>query len=110
MTWLFSRRLFPGARLAALVLAAVGASLPVARPTVADSPPQRSSGHAIRKERVSTSSAGSAWQGDDDSVETIPRPVETWATLINVHTGEALALSSAEPSFMRFSDVLADRV
>jgi uncharacterized protein YcbK (DUF882 family) len=99
------------ARLGTLILAAVAASLPVARPTVADLPPQRSSGHAIRKEWASAPPARAAWEEPDDETQHLPpRPVETWATLINVHTGEAVALSSAEPSFARFSDVLADRV
>jgi uncharacterized protein YcbK (DUF882 family) len=35
--------------------------------------------------------------------------VETWATLINVHTGEAMPLSSAEPTLDRFCDALSDR-
>jgi uncharacterized protein YcbK (DUF882 family) len=100
-----------GARLGVLVLVAIGASLPVARSTVADLPPQRSSGHATRKERASNPPPRAAWEeGDDDTSALPPRAVETWATLINVHTGEAVALSSAEPSFARFSDVLADRV
>jgi uncharacterized protein YcbK (DUF882 family) len=93
------------------VVVAACASLPVARSTVADLPPHRSSGHAIRKEWSSDRPPRAAWEeGDDDTPAISPRAVETWATLINVHTGEAVALSSAEPTFARFSDVLADRV
>jgi uncharacterized protein YcbK (DUF882 family) len=100
-----------GVRLGATLLAAVVAALPVARSTVADLPPERSNGHAIRKEWASSTPARMAWEEGDDGTPTVaPRPVETWATLINVHTGEAVALSSAEPTFARFSDVLADRV
>lgn len=111
MSWPPPRRFFPGARLAAVVTAAVVGSLPVARSTVADLPPERSSGHAIRKERATTPAAPAAWEDlEDDTPAVAPRPVETWATLINVHTGEAVPLSSAEPSATRFSDVLADRV
>jgi uncharacterized protein YcbK (DUF882 family) len=102
--------LFPGVRLGALVLAAVAASLPVARSTVADLPPQRSNGHANRKERPPADPTASSQQVDDDADPEALRAVETWATLINVHTGEAVALSSAEPTQTRFSDVLADRV
>jgi len=76
-----------------------------ARPTTADLPIERASGLASRKE----------WhppvQGATEASEPLQRPeVETWATLFNVHTGEALALSSAEPTVDRFSDALADRV
>lgn len=99
--------------LAALV--ALAASLPVARTTIADLPPERTSGHANRKEwagydghRPSDDGAGPAVESDAPIAPT--RPVETWATLVNVHTGEAVPLSSAEPTFTRFSDVLADRV
>src|SRR5689334_1631889 len=107
MTWSLPRRWFPSARLGVLVLAATAASLPVARPTVADLPPHRSSGHAIRKERPSP---GAASDEADDAPAVDSRPVETWATLINVHTGEAVPLSGAEPTQARFSDVLSDRV
>lgn len=107
MTWLPARRWLPSARLAALVLAATAASLPVARTTVADLPPQRSSGHAIRKERPP---AGATWDDADVMAAVEMSPVETWATLINVHTGEAVPLSGAEPTQARFSDVLQDRV
>ena len=110
MTWPPARRSFPGARLGALVLAAVAASLPVARSTVADLPPHRSNRHATRKERPPATADASWEQGDDEADGEAVRAVETWATLINVHTGEAVALSSAEPTHERFSDVLADRV
>jgi uncharacterized protein YcbK (DUF882 family) len=110
MTWAPARCFFPGARLGVLVFAAACASLPVARPTVADLPPHRSNGHAIRKERPPAQPPGAADERDDEAPAVALRPVETWATLINVHTGEAVALSSAEPTHARFSDVLADRV
>jgi uncharacterized protein YcbK (DUF882 family) len=111
MTWAPARRSYPGARVAILVLAAIGASLPVARSTVADLPPQRSNGHAIRKEWALNPTPRAPWEEDDDATSVLlPRAVETWATLINVHTREAVALSSAEPTHARFSDVLADRV
>jgi uncharacterized protein YcbK (DUF882 family) len=98
-------------QLAATMLVAACASLPVARSTVADLPPERSNGHAVRKEWADTPPDPLACEdGDDATPAFVPRPVETWATLINVHTGEAVALSSAEPTFDRFSDVLADRV
>ena len=109
MTWSPPRRMFSGGRLGAPIFAAVIGVLPVSRPTVADPPPERSGGHANRKE-WSGAPAEVAWESDGGGVSVGPRPVETWATIINVHTGEAVALSSAEPSFARFSDVLADRV
>ena len=36
-------------------------------------------------------------------------PVPTWATLFNVHTGEAIALSADDPSTASFDHVLRDR-
>jgi uncharacterized protein YcbK (DUF882 family) len=95
------------------VLAAASASLPVARTTVADLPPERASGRAIRKEwagKALATESGVPELGTDDTAERPPRPLETWATLLNVHTGEAVPLSGAEPTFSRFSDVLSDRV
>jgi uncharacterized protein YcbK (DUF882 family) len=81
----------------------------VARPTGADLQPERTNGHANRKEWAGSEPA--LPEPDDGTVPTaVPRAPETWATLINVHTGEAVPLSSAEPTFGRFSDVLADRV
>ncbi|MET0592070.1 MAG: DUF882 domain-containing protein [Polyangiaceae bacterium] len=110
MTWSPAhRKLSVRGRLVLLVLAAVGASLPVARPTVADLPPERSNGLANRKERAVGTPV--LPEPDDGTEATaVPQSVETWATLINVHTGEAVPLSSAEPRYERFSDVLADRV
>ena len=102
MTPLPLRRWFSGERLGACVLAAM-AALTVARPTVADPPSQHSAGRATRKDRTVDESRA-------EEVLDVLRPVETWATLINVHTGDAMALSSAEPSQIRFSDALADRV
>jgi uncharacterized protein YcbK (DUF882 family) len=106
MAWPPSRPMSSGARLGAAVLVATCSALSVARSTVADLPPERASGHANRKERAALVSGGQAEELD----ASLPRSVETWATLINVHTGEAVPLSSAEPTFTRFSDVLADRV
>jgi uncharacterized protein YcbK (DUF882 family) len=81
------------------------ATLPVARSTAAEFPAEWSSRLANRKERPPERAAferanGLAKEG----------PVETWATLFNVHTGEAIPLSSSEPGFERFCDTLADRV
>jgi uncharacterized protein YcbK (DUF882 family) len=110
MTWSPPRRMFSGGRLVATIFAAVIGVLPVSRSTVADLPPERSSGHANRKEWSGETLPIAPWESDGEDPISGPRPVETWATIINVHTGEAVALSSAEPSFARFSDVLADRV
>jgi uncharacterized protein YcbK (DUF882 family) len=108
MSWPSPHRVFSGGRLGAAVLAAVCAALCVSRPTEADLPPERSNGHANRKEWAGPTPARDL--EEVDAVVAAPPPVETWATLINVHTGEAVPLSSAEPTFVRFSDVLADRV
>jgi uncharacterized protein YcbK (DUF882 family) len=92
-------------RHAALAIAGWLAALPVSRTTAADLPTQWSSGFACRKEREpQRPSAEPAEQADDESP-----PLETWATLFNVHTGEAIPLSSSEPKLDRFCDVLADR-
>jgi len=110
--WYAGGRFAFAARRALAVLVATCASLPVARTTIADQPPERSSGHALRKEWVGSAvppSAGPVVEMGNDA-GLAPRPVETWATLLNVHTGEAVPLSSSEPTFTRFSDVLADRV
>jgi uncharacterized protein YcbK (DUF882 family) len=110
MTWSPAhRKLSVRGRLILSVVAAVFASLPVARSTGADVPPERSSGHAVRKERSATGAIADE-HDDGPTPGAALRPVETWATLINVHTGEAVPLSSAEPRDERFSDVLADRV
>lgn len=118
MTWPPARTWFAGGRFTwagrhpLTVLAAVLASLPVAQTTVADMPVEHASGHAIRKEWAGSAVAPSPGPvvetGNDAGLG--PRPVETWATLLNVHTGEAVPLSSSEPTFTRFSDMLADRV
>jgi len=77
----------------------------LARPTTADLPTERASGHASRKEWHP------AIEGATEAPDADQRPeVETWATLFNVHTGETLPLSSVEPTVDRLSDVLADRV
>lgn len=75
-------------------------SLPITSPTVADPPPLRGLGMALRKDIR-----------EDISPPPSPDPrVETLATLINLHSGEAVPLSSTEPSQDRFSTLLADRV
>jgi uncharacterized protein YcbK (DUF882 family) len=91
------------------VLGAVGSTVPIARTTVADLPPERSSGHANRKEWGGSGAAVLESDEASDADAMLP-PIETYATLINVHTGEAMPLSSAEPTYVRFSDALADRV
>ena len=51
------------------------------------------------------------WESGDDDRSVVPATVETWATLFNVHTGEAVAaLERRAELSTRFSDVLADRV
>jgi uncharacterized protein YcbK (DUF882 family) len=84
-----------------LSLAAFLASGLMTRSTTADPPTESASGFANRKE----------WPQPDESPEPDPdrTEIETWATLFNVHTGEALPLSSAEPKLDRFCDALADR-
>ncbi len=81
-------------------LASMLATLPVSRPTEADLPTQRASGHATRKEWVSDRQP----QPLADEIDSA-----TWATLFNVHTGEVMPLSSSEPTDERFCDSLADR-
>lgn len=88
-----------------LALAGMLATLPVARSTAAELPTEWSSRLASRKDRAPDEAArvragAAAKEG----------PLETWATLFNVHTAEAIPLSSSEPSFERFCDTLADRV
>jgi uncharacterized protein YcbK (DUF882 family) len=99
----------------AIALASILAAVPVARTTSADLPVPRASGHATRKERPladalpqTNSDKGEDEAASDDELDRAPA-LETWATLFNVHTGEAIPLSSAEPSFARFSDTLSDR-
>jgi hypothetical protein len=102
------RRFVFGWRLGLTIFASCLASLPVARPTEADLPPERASGHATRKEWRATAPDSVQHATDVESVEG-PPSVETWATLFNVHSGEAIPLSSAEPKFERFCETLADR-
>src|SRR5262249_44651374 len=66
----------------------------------------RSSGHATRKERTSDATPPRL---ADDSSDDDSLAVSTWATLFNVHTGEAMPLSASEPTQDRFCDSLADR-
>src|SRR6266536_4734305 len=94
-------RLLDWVRLATPTLVGVLATVPVSRPTAADLPTERASGYATRKEPLPSCAA-------DGELESIV-PVETWATLFNVHTGEAFPLSSEEPSIDRFCDALVDR-
>jgi uncharacterized protein YcbK (DUF882 family) len=87
-----------------LATVAFALTFAVARSTTADPPTERASGFATRKE----------WNAGEEIAERAAvsdeRPeVETWATLVNVHTGEAIPLSSAEPTFDRFCEALADR-
>jgi Bacterial protein of unknown function (DUF882) len=90
-------------RLTVPALASMLATLPASRPTEADRPTERASGHATRKEWSSDRQPEVA--NDDDDSPVLP----TWATLFNVHTGEAIPLSSNEPTHERFCDSLADR-
>jgi uncharacterized protein YcbK (DUF882 family) len=98
------RRIVTGLRAALYAAAAFGVAFAFSRSTTADLPTERASGLANRKDGSPV---------DDgvvvDAVDLDRTEVETWATLINVHTGEAMALSSAEPTFDRFNDALADR-
>ena len=84
-----------------LIVAFVGAlaSLPVAASTSADPPPPRGLGMALRKDV----------REDDAEPEAHDAAVETLATLVNVHTGDAMPLSLTEPSSERFSRTLEDR-
>jgi hypothetical protein len=79
------------------------ATLPVSRPTEADLPTEHASGHATRKE-VSSDRQPQSPVDDEESPVT-----STWATLFNVHTGEAMPLSASEPTHDRFCDSLSDR-
>lgn len=90
--------------IAVLSVASFGTALALSRLTTADLPTERTSGLATRKEWPLPTDAAERDEASDERTE-----VETWATLINVHTGEAMALSSAEPTFGRFCDALADR-
>jgi Bacterial protein of unknown function (DUF882) len=94
--------LFKFGRFTLPALAAMLATLPVSRPTEADLPTQCASGHATRKEWANDRPEPIA---DKDDSPVVP----TWATLFNVHTGEAMPLSSTEPTQDRFCDSLADR-
>ena len=98
---LSAHRAFPESRAGRLMaLAAFLCAFAFARSTTADLPTERASGLANRKE----------WPLGEPSENDRERPeVETWATLFNVHTGEALPLSSGEPALDRFCDALADR-
>ena len=85
----------------ALVPSAV--ALAFCRSITVDPLTERASGHATRKDpRPAEPLLGTK----DD---TPPDGLETWATLVNVHTGEAIPLSGDEPRLERFCDALADR-
>lgn len=103
-SWSGRRPVFGRRPIVGLSVASFAWAFAVSRPTTADPPTERASGFATRKEwRPATEVA-------DPGRPPAERPeVETWATLVNVHTGEAMPLSSAEPSFDRFCEVLADR-
>src|SRR6266540_843578 len=98
-------RLVDWVRLATPALVGVLATVPVSRPTAADLPTERASGYATRKEPLPSCDPNEEEAPDDSRLQ-----VETWATLFNVHTGEAIPLSSEEPDLHRFCEVLADRV
>jgi len=88
-------------RAAIFAIAAAIGSAPVSSPLAADPPlprPARPGGvsHALRKEAKERASGEAA-------------QLSTFGTLINLHTGEAVPLSDAEPTIDRFSDLLADR-
>jgi uncharacterized protein YcbK (DUF882 family) len=89
-------------RFASAVVVAFVLATTFSRRTTADPPTERASGHASRKEwRPADCDAPD--DGDDMA------SIETWATLVNVHTGEAMPLSSDEPRLDQFCDALADR-
>jgi uncharacterized protein YcbK (DUF882 family) len=87
------------------VLAGAAASMPVARPTAIDPPIQRSQGLTIRKQVDGRTLADGPVPADSND-----GTVETLATLFNTHSGDAVPLSSTEPTASRFSELLADRV
>jgi hypothetical protein len=98
----FGRRFFSGLRSPLLAFAFV---VTLSRVTTADPPLERASGFANRKEWFPGGDPGIVDGVDDARAE----QVETWATLVNVHTGEVMPLSSSEPTLGRFCDALADR-
>ena len=89
---------------------------PVARTTSADLPVPHASGHATRKERPLADSlpqanndAGEDQAAADDELDRAPA-LETWATLFNVHTGEAIAVVESPSRRSRdFATPLSDR-
>jgi uncharacterized protein YcbK (DUF882 family) len=91
-------------RFESTALAVFAVALALSRATAADPPTERASGHATRKEWRPADS-GASEESDRE-----PAGVETWATLVNVHTGEAMPLSGDEPRLERFCDALSDRV
>jgi len=90
-------------RFASTALVAFAVAVAFSRSTTADPPTERASGHATRKERPPADCDAT------DESDGEPASVETWATLVNVHTGEAMPLSGDEPRLERFCDALADR-
>jgi uncharacterized protein YcbK (DUF882 family) len=84
-----------------VALASIIVALTVTHPTEADPPTERGFRLASRKGPRLASPL------DDD---TLGGAVETLATLYNIHTGEAMPLSSSEPEMSRFSGALADRI
>jgi uncharacterized protein YcbK (DUF882 family) len=87
-----------------LSLAVFGAVFAFSQSTTADPPTERGSGYANRKEWTPPEERPAEERADE-----LPPEVETWATLVNVHTGEAMPLSSGEPTLDRFCDSLSDR-
>ena len=78
-----------------VVLASVVVALTVTHPTDADPPTERGFRLASRKGPRVAALAGEEDAGEDSEVETL-------ATLCNIHTGEAMPLSSFEPRQSRF--------
>lgn len=60
-----------------------------------------------------TPSFGLTYRKDTDHERPAPQPaksLETLASLVNLHSGEIVPLSSSEPTEERFSELLEDRV
>ena len=69
-------------------------------------PPLTSAGHSLRKgDRAVEAAGGRATAGPSEA----PGPLETTATLVNVHSGEAIALDARGPSDERFARLMPDR-
>jgi uncharacterized protein YcbK (DUF882 family) len=88
-----------------VALASAVATVPISSPTVIDPPVGRSQGLAIRKQ-ANTGPNGNGQAKEDEA----DGPIETLATLFNTHSGDAVPLSTSEPTPSRFDELLADRV